>query len=105
MRSDPKTGQTRKIFDTISDNAANAGIVVGTQRHKPNTIYLRWVGAICSRNGEVEETGLGAGVLDDPVMGIVWLSERLEAHGQAIRAGDSFHADFGTFGDLLISFA
>ena len=122
LRSDPKTGQTRKIFDTVSDNAANAGIVVGTQRHKPNAINLRWVGAICSRNGEVEETGLGAGVLDDPVMGIVWLSQRLEAYGQAIRAGDivlsgsfirpvearsgdKFHADFGTFGDVSISFA
>ena len=122
LRSDPKTGQTRKIFDTISDNAANAGIVVGTQRHKPNAIDLRWVGAICSRNGEVEETGLGAGVLDDPVMGIVWLSERLEVYGQAIRAGDTvlsgsfirpvearsgdrFHVDFGSFGDISISFA
>ena len=29
LRADPKTGQTRKIFDTISDNAANAGIVLG----------------------------------------------------------------------------
>ena len=122
LRSDPKTGQTRKVFDTVSDNAANAGIVVGTQRHKPNAIDLRWVGAICSRNGEVEETGLGAGVLDDPVMGIVWLSERLEVYGQAIRAGDTvlsgsfirpvearsgdrFHVDFGSFGDISISFA
>ena len=86
LRVDPKTGQTRKIFDTISDNAANAGIVLGTQHHDPNAIDLRWTGAICARNGEVEETGLGAGVLNDPVLGIVWLSERLEAYGQSIRA-------------------
>ena len=122
LRSDPKTGQTRKIFDTISDNAANAGIVVGAQRHDPNAIDLRWAGTICFRNGEVEETGLGAGVLNDPVMGVVWLSERLEAYGQAIRAGDvvlsgsfirpvearsgdRFHADFGLFGDVSINFA
>ena len=122
LRSDPKTGQTRKIFDTISDNAANAGIVVGAQRHEPNAIDLRWAGTICFRNGEVEETGLGAGVLNDPVMGVVWLSERLEAYGQAIRAGDvvlsgsfirpvearsgdRFHADFGLFGDVSINFA
>ena len=122
LRSDPKTGQTRKIFDTISDNAANAGIVLGTQHHDPNAIDLRWTGAICARNGEVEETGLGAGVLNDPVMGIVWLSERLEAYGQSIRAGDvvlsgsfiravearpsdSFHADFGPFGNVSIDFA
>ena len=122
LRTDPKTGQTRKIFDTISDNAANAGIVLGTQHHDPNAIDLRWTGAICARNGEVEETGLGAGVLNDPVMGIVWLSERLEAYGQSIRAGDvvlsgsfirpvearpcdSFHADFGPFGNVSIDFA
>ena len=122
LRSDPKTGQARRIFDTISDNAANAGIVVGAQRHDPNVIDLRWAGAICARNGEVEETGLGAGVLNDPVMGIVWLSERLEAYGQAIlagdvvlsgpfirpveaRSGDRFHADFGLFGNVSISFS
>ena len=122
LRADPKTGQTRKIFDTISDNAANAGIVLGTQQHDPNAIDLRWTGAICARNGEVEETGLGAGVLNDPVMGIVWLSERLEAYGQSIRAGDvvlsgsfirpvearpgdNFHADFGPFGNISIDFA
>ncbi len=88
----------------------------------PSAFDLRWAGAICSRNGEVEETGLGAGVLNDPVMGIVWLSKRLEIYGQSIRAGDvvlsgsfirpvearpgdSFHADFGQFGDVSINFA
>jgi 2-oxo-hept-3-ene-1,7-dioate hydratase len=63
QRMDAKTGQTRKIFDTISDNAANAGVVLGPQRHAVDAFDLRWVGAITSRNGEVEETGLGAGVL------------------------------------------
>ena len=29
LRADPASGQNRKIFDTISDNAANAGIVLG----------------------------------------------------------------------------
>ena len=91
------------------------------QNHDPSAIDLRWTGAICSRNGEVEETGLGAGVLNDPVMGIVWLSKRLGDYGQTIRAGDvvlsgsfirpiearsgdSFHADFGSFGDVSIKF-
>ena len=121
LRVDPETGKTRTVFDTISDNAANAGIVLGVQNHDPSAIDLRWTGAICSRNGEVEETGLGAGVLNDPVMGIVWLSKRLEEYGQNIKAGDvvlsgsfirpiearsgdSFHADFGPFGDVSIKF-
>ena len=122
LRADPKSGQTCTIFDPLSDNAANAVIVLGAQRHDPNAIDLRWAGAICTRHGEVEETGLGAGVLNDPVMGIVWLSKRLEAYGQTIRAGDvvlsglfirpvearpgdSFHADFGSFGNVSLDFA
>ena len=29
LRADPETDTTRKVFDTIADNAANAGIVSG----------------------------------------------------------------------------
>ena len=121
LRADPQSGQTRSIVDTIADNAANAGLVLGRQRHDPTTVDLRWAGTILSRNGEVEETGLGAGVLNDPVAGIVWLVERLAAYNQSIRAGDvvlsgsfirpvearpgdQFHADFGPFGTVTQSF-
>ena len=86
LRADPASGQNRKIFDTISDNAANAGIVLGRGHFDPAT-DLRWVGAIVSANGQAEETGLGAGVLNDPVEGIVWLAKRMELYGQSITAG------------------
>lgn len=86
LRADPATGQPRKIFDTISDNAANAGIVLGDGKFDPRG-DLRWQGAIVSANGAVEETGLGAGVLGDPVEGIVWLAARMESYGQRIEAG------------------
>ncbi len=122
LRKDPETGTLRAVFDTIADNAANAGIVLGTQRHDPTALDLRWIGAIVSRNGEVEETGLGAGVLNDPVMGIVWLANRLADYGDSLAAGDvvlsgSFirpveappgshiTADFGAFGHVSITFA
>ena len=122
LRADPATGQTRVITDTISDNAANAGIVLGDARHDPEAVDLRWVGAVVSRNDEVEETGLGAGVLNDPVEGIVWLARRMEQFGQGIEAGQvilsgSFirpvecppgsriHADFGGFGSVGLRFA
>lgn len=114
-------GQTRTIIDTISDNAANAGIVMGIHRHDPRG-DLRWVGAIVKRDGVVEETGLGAGVLDDPATGIIWLSRRMQQYGQAIEPGQiilsgSFiravecppgariDADFGPFGHLTCTFA
>ena len=121
LRQDPNTGRARIIVDTISDNAANAGVVLGTKKHRIGDTDLRWVGAIVSRNGEVEETGLGAGVLNDPVESMVWLVRRLAQYGQGIRAGDivlsgsfirpiecpsgsQIHADFGGFGSLHIAF-
>lgn len=121
LRADPETGDVRKIVDTISDNAANAGVVLGAARHDPRAVDLRWVGAIVTRNGVVEETGLGAGVLNDPVTSMVWLSERLSSYGMVIRAGDivlsgsfirpieatpgsHFEADFGAFGQVDIRF-
>lgn len=122
LRADPETGRTRIVLDTISDNAANAGIVLGKERHAIDAFDLRWVGAIISRNGTVEETGLGAGVLNDPVESVVWLARRMAEYGQRIEAGQvilsgSFirpiecppathiEADFGLFGSVEISFA
>jgi 2-oxo-hept-3-ene-1,7-dioate hydratase len=117
LRVDPNTKKSRNIVDTISDNAANAGIVLGKQRFNPREIDMRWMGAIVSKNNEVEETGLGAGVLNNPALGIAWLANRLAQYGEHISAGqvvlsgsfirpietnygDVIHADFGAFGSV-----
>ena len=122
LRADPATGQARIITDTISDNAANAGVVLGAERHAVDPHDLRWVGAIAARNGTVEETGLGAGVLNDPVTSVLWLARRMAEYGQQIEAGDivlsgsfirpiecpprtEIAADFGPFGSVSINFA
>ena len=85
-------------------------------------VDLRWVGAIVARDGAVEETGLGAGVLNDPVESVVWLARRMASYGQSIAAGHKvlsgsfirplecppgshILADFGPFGAVEISFA
>lgn len=122
-RTHPADGRTRTVRDTIADNAADAGIVVGSDGVSPADAAagaLRWAGAIFSRHGTVEETGLGAGVLGDPVLGVVWLANRLHglgiplAAGETIlagsftrpvdcRPGDDFHADFGPLGELTLS--
>ncbi len=121
-RQDKATGRTRKIYDTISDNAANAGVVLGKARHKVEAVDLRWVGAITFRNGEVEETGLGAGVLNDPIESVVWLARRMANYGQQIEPGQiilsgsfirpiecppgsAIAADFGSFGQVGVGFA
>ena len=88
LRVDPDTGKTRNICDTISDNAANGGIVMGDMKLDPREVDMRWIGAIASCNGEVEETGLGAGVLNDPALGIAWLANRLAQYGDSIKPGE-----------------
>lgn len=122
LRSNPETGQRRQIFDTVSDNAANAGIVVGDARHAPEDFDLRWVGAIVKKNRETVATGLGAAVLDDPVDGLVWLARRMQTYGQAMEAGQivlsgsfispiecpsgtEIEADFGAFGQVRVDFS
>lgn len=122
VRLDAQTRQTRTVFDTISDNAANAGVVLGPQRHAADAFDLRWVAAITMRDGEVEETGLGAGVLNDPVESVVWLARRMAQYGQRIESGHiilsgsfirpiecppgaQIRADFGAFGAVDIAFA
>jgi 2-oxo-hept-3-ene-1,7-dioate hydratase len=87
-RHDRETRAMRRVFDTISDNAANAGIVLGDKRVKPTDLDLRWVGAIMAKNGVVEETGLAAGVLGHPALGIAWLANKLAAHGESLIAGE-----------------
>lgn len=121
VRKDAR-GNTRTVFDTISDNAANGGVVLGAQQHDPRGTDLRWVGAIVSRDGTVEETGLGAGVLNDPVESVLWLARRMAQYGQAIEPGhiilsgsfirpvecppgSRIAADFGAFGQVDIAFA
>jgi 2-oxo-hept-3-ene-1,7-dioate hydratase len=122
LRKDPETGQARAIFDTVSDNAANAGIVLGQERHAPDAFDLRWVGSVVKQNEAVVATGLGAGVLDDPVTGLVWLARRMATYGQRIEAGQvvlsgsfigpvecpsgtDIHADYGPFGSVRLRFA
>ncbi len=121
LRVDPDSGKARVIFDTISDNAANAGVVLGKEQHPIDAHDLRWVGALVYCNDELEETGLGAGVLDNPIESVVWLARRMAQYGQSIEpgqiilsgsfirpvecpSGSQIKADFGGFGSVEIGF-
>lgn len=118
---DRHTKAMRKVFDTISDNAANAGIVLGGRRVGAREVDRAWCGAILRQNGVVEETGLAAGVQGDPAVGIAWLANKLAPWGEtlqpghivlagsftrpvAARAGDVFQADYGPLGVLNFRF-
>ncbi len=118
---DPDSKRPRKVFDTISDNAANAGVVMGGRPVRVGEVDLRWVGAMMSRNAVIEETGLAAGVLNHPANGVVWLANKLAGYdvalepGQIIlsgsftrpvfaQRGDTFHVDYGVLGAVSCRF-
>ncbi|MFT4230545.1 MAG: 2-oxo-hepta-3-ene-1,7-dioic acid hydratase [Microbacterium sp.] len=78
----------RTIVDTISDNAAYGGMVLGGIPMKPDAIDLRWVSAMLYRNETIEETGVAAGVLNHPATGVAWLANKMHQHGDRLEAGE-----------------
>lgn len=118
---DRDTKAMRKVYDTISDFAANAGIVLGGRPVRPLDVDLRWVGAMLFKNGVIEETGLAAAVLNHPATGVAWLANKIAPHGESLQAGqvvlagsftrpvnavagDSFHVDYGPLGAVAFRF-
>lgn len=118
---DARIQDPRKIVDTVADNGAAAGIVTGGRPVEPGEVDLRWIGGIMYRNSEIEETGLAAGVLGHPALGVAWLANKLGAHGVALepghlvlagsftrvvyaRKGDTVHGDFGPLGGIAVQF-
>ena len=118
---DRHTKVMRRVQDTISDNAANAGIVLGGRRVAPREVDLPWCGAILRQNGAVEETGLAAGVQGHPAIGVAWLAMKLAPWGECLEAGeivlagsftrpvagkrgDRFDADYGPLGRFEFQF-
>ncbi|MDH4554283.1 2-oxo-hepta-3-ene-1,7-dioic acid hydratase [Pseudomonas sp. BN417] len=118
---DPDTKVTRKVFDTISDNAANAGVVMGGRAVRPTEIDLRRVPAILYRNGVIEESGVSAAVLNHPAKGVAWLANKLAPYDVTLEAGqiilggsftrpvaaapgDTFHVDYDQLGSIACRF-
>ena len=82
---------------------------------------MRWVSALCYRNGVIEESGVAAAVLNHPAHGVAWLANKLSAYdvgleaGEVIlggsftrpvyaNAGDTFHVDYGKYGSISCRF-
>lgn len=78
----------RTIVDTISDNAAYGGMVIGGNPTKPDAVDLRWVSALLYKNETIEETGVAAGVLNHPATGVAWLANKFHQHGSRLEAGE-----------------
>lgn len=119
---DARVQNPRKIFDTVSDNGAAAAVVVGGRPVRPTDIDLRWVAGMMYRNEGIEETGVAAGVLGHPAMGIAWLANKVGRFGTTLERGhftlsgsfirpvwankgDTLRADFGPLGAVSVRFS
>lgn len=119
--TDPDTGHTRTIVDTIADNAADAGIVLGSLQVEPDEVDLRWVPGLLVQNGTVVESGVSAAVLDHPANAVAWLVNSLGTLGVPLEAGqivlagsfiravpvargDALRADYGALGSITCRF-
>jgi 2-oxo-hept-3-ene-1,7-dioate hydratase len=118
---DPATKVTRKVTDTISDNAAGAGLLLGGRPFKPLDGDMRWICALLYRNGAIEESGVAAAVLNHPANGVAWLANKLAPYSETLKAGevilggsftravyahagDTFHVDYGSHGSISWQF-
>jgi 2-oxo-hept-3-ene-1,7-dioate hydratase len=118
---DRDTRAPRKVFDTIADFAANAGVVVGGRPVKPDAVDLRWVAALLYKNAVIEETGVAAAVLNHPAAGVAWLANKIAPYGEqlccgdlilggsftrptSVVRGDVLHADYGPLGGISMRF-
>jgi 2-oxo-hept-3-ene-1,7-dioate hydratase len=96
-------------------------MVLGGTPKRPDDVDLRWISALLYRNETIEETGVAAGVLGHPGVGVAWLANKLAQHGAGLGAGeivlagsftrpmwvsrgDSVVCDYGTMGSIACRF-
>jgi len=111
-----------RIADTIADNASSAGFVLGPERVRPDSVDLKTINAVLTRNGEKVAEGRSDAVLGNPVTAVAWLADKVAGFGVSleaghvilpgsvhraidVRPGDEFVADFEGFGSVHLNFS
>ncbi|MFG2645941.1 2-keto-4-pentenoate hydratase [Streptomyces sp. NPDC048370] len=82
------TGWNITLVDSIADNAACAGVIIGNPRPLDCAWDLAAEQITVSVNGQTAAAGEGRDILGDPLKALVWLAHRLPALGVPLRAGD-----------------
>ena len=110
-----------KLADTIADNASSAGLVLGSERRKPDELDITAIDARLHRNGEQVAAGRSDAVLGNPAIAVAWLAQKVAGFGVRLRAGhvvlpgsctraydvsagDTVVADFTGLGSVSLSF-
>ena len=105
------------VVDSIADAASCGLVIAGASPRKLTDIDIRQVAGSLYLNGELEESGVAAAVMGNPVNSVAWLARKLNEFGvqmhkgqsvlsgsfiraRTIAAGDTVTADFGPLGQI-----
>ncbi len=105
------------LIDSVADAASCGLVVIGANPVRLVDIDVRLVGGSMYLNGELEESGVAAAVMGNPVNSVAWLVRKLAEFGvgleeghcvlsgsfvraRSIGAGDTVVADFGELGQI-----
>ena len=111
------------VFDTVADLASCGFVVLGGNPMRLKDISIAQVGGACLRNGAIEQVGVAAQVMGNPINAVAWLANKLGEMGRGpfqpghvilsgsfirlvpVAAGDHFVAQFDSgFGDVHLWF-
>jgi len=116
-----KDGMAHGAVAIIADHCANAALVCGAGTTEWRDLDLAAHTVALTVDGEAAVTGVGSEVLGDPRNSLVWLANFLRVRGKGLKAGDwittgstmgiypvpagsSSVADFGSLGQVAVSF-
>jgi 2-keto-4-pentenoate hydratase len=77
-----------KLGDTIADNAACLGAVIGAEVAPSDVGSVASLSVRFGRDGEVLQEGDATAVMGDPAAAVAWLANELAQFGEALPAGE-----------------
>ncbi|MEN3277601.1 MAG: hypothetical protein V7631_3391 [Massilia sp.] len=77
-----------KAVDNIADNSSAARYVLGTPMPVTTGCDLRRLAAELWIDDQLTDQGVGTNALDDPLLAVAWLANRLHAEGATFKAGE-----------------
>ncbi|RLL45096.1 2-keto-4-pentenoate hydratase [Oceanobacillus piezotolerans] len=109
------------LEDTVADNASSGLYVLGEKPKKLTEIDVKQLGMALYKNDSLQNTGVGAAALGDPVKCVAWLANKLSEFDITLKAGevilsgalsaaveakpgDHFYAKFAELGEVSITF-
>src|SRR3546814_1224350 len=79
---------TNLLVDSVADAASCGLVVLGSRPMRLTDLDLRREGAALYKNGLVEESGVAAAVMGNPVNAVVWLANKICELAVPMEAGN-----------------